>query len=154
MWCPYKCLSRHIINLISIESSILFLMPPQFHERVDKWTHKPWSSLNYKKHLLLAFTFSVSIKSENNKNIFTFCNYTQNPKTPLPFALVYFLASVYFLAFYFHLFILFCFTNTEALCLATTQWSWGEQDKELVLQIAGQGLKKPANCSREFDIKS
>jgi hypothetical protein len=71
-------------------------MTPQLYERVDKWTHKPRSILNHKKHLSIAFTFSALNKFENNKKD-TFDNHTQNPKTTLPFALVYILALVYFL---------------------------------------------------------
>jgi hypothetical protein len=97
-------------------------MPPHLYERVDKLTHELWSIFNRKKHLLLAFTFSALIKSENTKNISTSYNYNQNPKTSLLFALVYILALVYFLEF---LFIYCYFTNTEALCLTTTWWSWG-----------------------------
>ena len=50
--------------------------------------------------LILAFTFSALIKSENTKNIFTSCNYNQNPKTLYLLALVYIIALVYLFAFY------------------------------------------------------
>jgi hypothetical protein len=41
----------------------------------------PFETIRNAVYLLLAaFTFSVTIKSENHKKIFTFCNYKQNPK--------------------------------------------------------------------------
>jgi hypothetical protein len=82
--------------------------------------------------LLAAFTFSATIKSENYKNTFTFRNYKQNPKRTLLFNIslpLYLLALVYFLAIYFLLFILFQFTNIEALWLTTTRWSWGTRQR-------------------------
>jgi hypothetical protein len=45
-------------------------------------------------------------------------------------ALFYFLALAYFLAFLLSV-ILFYFTNTEALCLTTTRWSWEHKTKNL-----------------------
>jgi hypothetical protein len=56
-------------------------MPPHGYERVDMRTHEPRSIFNYKKYILLAFIFSALIKSKNTKNIFTSCNYNENPKT-------------------------------------------------------------------------
>jgi hypothetical protein len=50
--------------------------------------------------------------------------------------------------------ILFHFTNTEALCLATTRWSWGHKTKKLALQVVRQGLKKLRLYFPKFDIKS
>jgi hypothetical protein len=58
-------------------------MPPHLYERVNKWTHEPWSIFIHKKHLLVAFIFPALIKSENTKNMFTSYNYNQNQKKTL-----------------------------------------------------------------------
>jgi hypothetical protein len=42
----------------TFRSSALRLMPPQYHERVGKWTHEPQANLNHKKHIFNAFTHS------------------------------------------------------------------------------------------------
>jgi hypothetical protein len=72
-----------------------------------------------------VFLFSVIIKSENTKNILTFCNYTKNLKILYSISLV--LPSViYFLLFYF----ISC-TYFETFCLITTWWSWGHKRRNL-----------------------
>jgi hypothetical protein len=52
--------------------------------------------------LLLAFLILDLFKSENFKNAFTFCNYTENPQTNLLYNISFSLFSIiYFSAIYF-----------------------------------------------------
>jgi hypothetical protein len=75
-------------------------MPPHLYERVDKWTYEHLSIFNHNKHLLLDFTcIYIFCINYSKKNLFTFCNYNENPKTSLLSALVYIIALVYLLAF-------------------------------------------------------
>jgi hypothetical protein len=49
-----------------------------------------------------VFLFLVIINSENTKNIFTFCNYTENPIVFLLYdSSLVLLSVIYFLLFYF-----------------------------------------------------
>jgi hypothetical protein len=81
---PYKYYQVNIIKIMStFRSSNLRLMPPQHHERVGKWTHKPRFNLNHKKHLSNAFTHSFIfniILFRKYKNIFTFLHTQLKPK--------------------------------------------------------------------------
>jgi hypothetical protein len=111
---------------------------------VNLWTR---SILNYKKHLLLAFIFSISIKSKNHKNIFTICNNNKIRKTPLPFSISvlfsFMLPScilLFVILFYFVLLI-------SKPCAWQLHCGVGAHDKELVLQVARHDLKKLTDCS-------
>jgi hypothetical protein len=117
---PIWILSSNIIKIMStFQISALRLMPPQLHERVGKWTHKPRSNFNHKKHLSDAFTnsfiFSI-ILFRKYKNIFTFLHTQLNPKNTIIASYLLYCIVIYFIALLFillHLlsyFILLTFT--------------------------------------------
>ena len=82
--------------------SIVFLMPPHFYERVDKWTHEPRSTFKYKKHnpftVLLLFLLFSNYK-QKSKNTFTFCKHKTKTQKELYFSVFTFL--LFYLLFYF-----------------------------------------------------
>jgi hypothetical protein len=123
-------------------------MPPHLYERVDKWTHKPRSTFYHKKPLfffLLAFTIFALIESKNTKNIYFVQLQLKTQKH------LYLLALVYFLVIYL---LLFYFTNTEALCLITTRWSWGHKTKTLLCRLLNKVGRSFAFVLWEFDINT
>ena len=130
-------------------SSILFLMPPHFYERVDKWTHERRSIFNHKKTLLLAFTISAIKSCENTKISFLLATINKNPKISL-FTRFSLLSSYSLL--YCIFIIVICFTNIDTLCLTTTWWSWGHKAINFALQVARRGKEKLRLIPREFDI--
>jgi len=99
--------------------------------------------------LLLAFTFSALINFENTKIYLLLATTTKNPKIPL-FTCFSLLSSFSFLSSI--LFIVIYFTNTEALCLTTTRWSWGHKTKTLFCRLLDEVGRSFAFVPREFDI--
>ena len=143
----------HNVFLSPFWSSILFLMPPHFYERVDKWTHEPGPFLIIRKHfylLLLAFTISAIKSCKNTKTSLLLSTKSKNPKTTLFTCFSLFSSLVYFTAIFT---IVICFTNLDTLCLTTTWWSWGHKAINFVLQIAWRGKEKLSLCSPRVRYK-
>jgi hypothetical protein len=133
-------------------SSALRLMPPQNHERWDKWTHEPRSNLNHNKHVFDAFMhsfiFSIILLWKYKNNLLS-CTHNQNPKTSLSHH-IYFIALLFTLPYCTSYFI---FTYIYNLCLTTTRWSWGHNNEEIVLQVARRRTMRAfVTVPREFDI--
>ena len=132
---------------------IKFLMPPHLYERVDKWAHERRSTFNYKKWLLLAFTFSTIINFEKTKIYLLSATTTTNPKRTLLYcfrlvsSLIYFLVSLFTI-----LFIVIYFTNTEILCLTTTRWSSRHKKKTLFCRFAKRGKESGSSYFLESSI--
>jgi hypothetical protein len=123
-------------------SSILSLMIWHFYERVDKWTHEPQSFSNkLLSAALLPFAILALIKSENTKNTFTFCNYTENPTTLL-YNINFSLLSVICFSV-----ILFTYTYFKTLCLTITRWSWGHKIRNLFCRLLDENGKSFFDCS-------
>jgi hypothetical protein len=128
-------LSSNIIKIISsFRSSALCLMPPQFNQRVGKWTHEPRCNLNHKKHLsnTYACTFIFSIKLfRKYKNLFTSLHTQPKPKNIITIAYLLYCIVIYFTILH----IIFTFTYIHTLCLTTTRWSWGHKNEELFCRL-------------------
>jgi hypothetical protein len=83
----------------TFQSSALRLMPPQFNERVGKWTHEPRSNLHHKKHLSNTFicTFIFSTKLFRKcKNIFTSLHTQLKPKNIITASYLLYCILIYF----------------------------------------------------------
>jgi hypothetical protein len=82
---PIWILSSNIIKIMStFQSSTFNLMPPQFNERVGKWTHEPRPNLNHKKHLsntfICTFIFSAKLFRKYKNHIYFFAYTTKTQK--------------------------------------------------------------------------
>jgi hypothetical protein len=126
------------------KSFALRLMPPQLYERVDKWTHEPWSNPTH-LHTLL---FLASFKSKNTKTHLLSCIHLQNPKylSRIISTLLhcYLLYLHHHILFYLHL----------HLVLDNHSVELGTQHKEVVLQVAWRRTMRAfSTILREFDIK-
>jgi hypothetical protein len=115
-------------------SSILRLMLPQLHERVGKWTHKPRSNFNHKKHLSDAFTFTfifsiILFRKYKKYLLLAYTTKTQKHHYRIIFTLLhcYLLYRIaYHILFYLHLHLVFDNHSVELK----------KQDEKIVLQVA------------------
>jgi hypothetical protein len=86
------------------------------------------------------------------KNTFTLCNLIQNPKTTFVYTISLFYTFSLLYDIYF-LFILFCYSNTETLCLTTTRWSWDTRQNLCFAGCFDKDERSFYDCPQEFDIK-
>jgi hypothetical protein len=132
---PIQILSSNIIRIMStFRSSVLRIMSPQLNERVGKWTNKPQSNLNHKKHISNTFicTFIFSNKLfQKYKNIFTSLHTQIKPKNIITASYLLYCIIIYFTLLH----IIFNFTYIHALCLTTTRWSWRHKNKEFFCRL-------------------
>jgi hypothetical protein len=133
-------------------SSALSLMPPQFNERVGKWTHEPRSNLNHKKHLSDTFicTFIFSSKLfRKYKNIFTSLHTQQKPKNIITTSYLLYYIVIYFTVLH----IIFYFYLHSHLVLDNHSMELGTQEWGIILQVAGRRTMRGfLTIPREFDI--
>jgi hypothetical protein len=123
-------------------------MPPQFNERVGKWTHEPRSNLNHKKHLskTFAYIFIFSTKLfRKYKDIFISLHTQPKPKNIITIAYLLYCIVIYSTVLH----IIFTFTYIHTLCLTTTRWSWGHKNEKLFCRRTGGAF---STVPREFDI--
>jgi hypothetical protein len=133
-------------------SSVLRLMQPQLNEKIGKWTHKPRSNLNHKKHLSNTFicTFIFSTKLfQKYKNIFTFLHTHTKPKNIFTASYLLYCIVIYFIVLY----IIFYFYLRSHLVLDNYSVELGTQERGIVLQVAGRRTTRAfSTVSREFNI--
>jgi hypothetical protein len=91
---------------------------------------------------LLPFAIIAFIKSENTKKTFTFCSYTENPKTTLLYSISFSLLFVIYFSVS-----LFSYNYFKILCLTTTRWSWRRKTRNLFCRLLDENGKSFYDCS-------
>jgi hypothetical protein len=135
---PIEILSSNIIKImLTFWSSTLRFMPPQFSERVGKWTHESRSNLHHKKHLsdtfICIFIFSTKLFWKY-RNIFT--SFHTQPKPKNIITTVYLLSCIV---------IYFTVLHIILLLLTFTPCAWQPLD--------GVGNTRTRNCLQVARIR-